>query len=104
MPSPVWSTGPSGRHRCVVASSCTVRWEPTFTIFREEDAWRVSGRSAERAVAFADLTVLEAADMAAKRLTRLGVDDALQKAGAVEGDEVGIGDLAFELTIDHSEE
>ena len=77
---------------------------PTFTISREDDAWRVEGRSVERAVGFADLTMLEAADMAAKRLARLGVDDALADAGALAGDEVRIGDLAFEFTPDLFEE
>jgi GTPase len=77
---------------------------PTFSIEREDDAWRVEGRSAERAIAFADLTLPEAADMAAKRLARLGVDEALVEAGAVAGDEVRIGDLAFEFTPDVFEE
>ncbi len=76
----------------------------TFSVFREGDAWRVEGQAAERAVRFADLTMLEAADMAARRLTRLGVDDALTKAGAEEGDEVRIGDLSFEFTPDFEEE
>ena len=76
---------------------------PTFTIEREEGAWRVTGRSAERAVRFADLTLPEAADMAAKRLARLGVDAALSNAGAEEGDEVRIGDLAFEFSPDEEE-
>lgn len=77
---------------------------PTFTIYREDDAWRVEGRAVERAVGFADLTLLEAADMAARRLSRLGVDDALAGAGAVAGDEVRIGELAFEFTPDLLEE
>ena len=77
---------------------------PTFSIEREGDAWRVEGRSAERAIAFADLTLPEAADMAAKRLARLGVDAALAEAGAVAGDEVRIGDLAFEFTPELFEE
>ncbi|HEX6220007.1 MAG TPA: GTPase ObgE [Acidimicrobiia bacterium] len=77
---------------------------PTFSVSREDDAWRVEGQSVERAVAFADLTMLEAADMAAKRLARLGVDDALAEAGAVAGDEVRIGDIAFEFTPDALEE
>jgi GTP-binding protein len=77
---------------------------PTFTVRREEGAWRVEGIAAERAVAFADLTVAEAADMAAWRLTRLGVNQALVEAGAVEGDEVRIGDLTFEFIPDSKEE
>ncbi len=71
---------------------------PGFEVRREGDGWRVSGLPAERAVAMADLTVPEAADLVAHRLARLGVDDALQRAGAVEGDEVRIGDLHFEFT------
>ncbi|HJQ77352.1 MAG TPA: GTPase ObgE [Acidimicrobiia bacterium] len=77
---------------------------PTFTITREGGAWRVSGKGAERAVGFADLTLIEAADTAARRLARLGVDQALDAAGAQPGDEVRIGDLAFEYTPDISEE
>jgi GTP-binding protein len=77
---------------------------PTFSIRREDEAGRVEGRSVERAVGFADLTVLEAADMAARRLSRLGVDDALVEAGAVAGDEVRIGDIAFEFSLDEEEE
>ncbi|MDH3463816.1 MAG: GTPase ObgE, partial [Acidimicrobiia bacterium] len=53
---------------------------PTFTIEREDDGWRVLGLAAERAVAFSDLTMAEAADMAARRLSRLGVDEALVEA------------------------
>jgi GTP-binding protein len=77
---------------------------PTFGIDREDDAWRVSGSAVERAVGFADLTLAEAADMAARRLARLGVDEGLLAAGAVAGDEVRIGDLAFEFTPDLTEE
>jgi Obg family GTPase CgtA-like protein len=55
-------------------------------------------------VAFADLTLPEAADMAAWRLDRLGVDRALSEAGAVEGDEVRIGDISFEYTREGDEE
>jgi GTP-binding protein len=77
---------------------------PTFTIEREDDAWRVSGRTVERAVGFADLTMMEAADMAARRLGKLGVDEALVVAGAVAGDEVRIGAIAFEFTPDRYDE
>ena len=73
---------------------------PTFTVRREEGVWRVDGIAAERAVAFADLTLPEAADMAAWRLARLGVNQALVEAGAIEGDEVRIGELSFEFTPD----
>jgi len=77
---------------------------PTFTVRREEGGWRIEGLAAERAVAFADLTLPEAADMAAWRLSRLGVDQALLEAGAVEGDEVRIGEISFEFTPDRDED
>jgi GTPase len=77
---------------------------PTFTVRREEGGWRIEGLAAERAVAFADLTLPEAADMAAWRLSRLGVDQALLEAGAVEGDEVRIGEISFEFIPERDEE
>ncbi|NOY56623.1 MAG: GTPase ObgE [Actinobacteria bacterium] len=70
---------------------------PGFTVRREEGVWIVDGRDAERAIGFHDLTIPEAADLAAKRLRRLGVDDALRDAGAKSGDDVRIGDLVFEF-------
>ena len=73
--------------------------EVPFTVRREGVAWRVEGVAAKRAVAFADLTNPEAADMAASRLERLGVDRALADAGAEEGDEVRIGELSFEYSV-----
>ena len=42
--------------------------------------------------------------MAARRLARLGVDDALEKAGAEKGDEVRIGELSFEFTPELTDE
>lgn len=71
---------------------------PSFAVEREGGGWRITGLAAERAVAMADLTVPEAADLVARRLARLGVDAALQEAGAVAGDEVRIGDLSFDFT------
>jgi Obg family GTPase CgtA-like protein len=53
-----------------------------------------------RAVSFDDLTRPAAADRAAGRLARLGVDEALRRAGALPGDEVRIGDLVFEFEED----
>jgi GTPase len=76
---------------------------PGFKVTREGSGWRVSGRSAERAVRFADLTSAEAADMAARRLSGLGLDDALAAAGAREGDDVHIGELTFVYTVSEEE-
>ncbi len=71
-----------------------------FEISREGDTWVVSGRGAERAVALNDLTQPDAAAVAARRLARLGVDDALRAAGAEPGDDVRIGDIVFEFEDD----
>jgi GTP-binding protein len=65
-------------------------------ISREGRGWRVEGTAAQRAVAFADLTNPDAARIAAQRLARMGVDEALAAAGARPGDEVRIGDLVLE--------
>jgi len=68
---------------------------------REEDgSFRVIGKSAERAVALSDLTNLEALDYAHSRLNKIGVDKALARAGAREGDTVHIGLLTFEFEED----
>jgi GTP-binding protein len=59
-------------------------------------AFRVVGRPAERAVALSDVTTPDAQDYVRRRLQRLGVDRALARAGAREGDTVHIGGLEFE--------
>ena len=68
-------------------------------VAREGRGWRVEGTAARRAVAFADLTDPDAARIAADRLARLGVDEALAAAGAMPGDEVRIGDLVMEYSL-----
>lgn len=78
--------------------------EVPFTIRRDGDVWVVEGVAARRAVAFADLTNPEAADLAASRLGRMGVDRALAEAGAEPGDDVRIGDLTFEYLPEGGEE
>lgn len=60
-----------------------------------EHRWQVLGRSAERAVRFQDLTNDEALAEVVRRLRELGVDRLLTRAGARDGDEVTIGQLAF---------
>lgn len=62
----------------------------------EEDGWRVSGESALRAVALADLTTDEAIDLVVDRLKRWGVVKALEQAGVAQGDTILIGDFSFE--------
>jgi GTP-binding protein len=68
-----------------------------FRVDRDDDgAFVVVGRQAERAVALSDLTNPDALDFARNRLSRMGVDKALARAGAREGDTVRIGGFEFE--------
>jgi GTPase len=60
----------------------------------------VKGRQAERAVALSDLTDAGALAYAQERLHRLGVDRALARAGAREGDRVRIGRFEFDWQHD----
>jgi GTP-binding protein len=57
--------------------------------------WRLTGRAAERAVGFSDVNDQDALAEAQRRLARLGVDRALARAGARDGDQVEVGELAF---------
>jgi GTP-binding protein len=59
-------------------------------------AWRVHGRAAERAVAISDLTDADALVYVQQKLRKLGVDRALARAGAVDGDMVRIADTELE--------
>ncbi len=71
--------------------------EEGFSVGRDDDgAWRVNGRSAERVVAMADLTNDEAIAYVQDRFRRMGVERALAKAGAREGDTVRIGPVELE--------
>ena len=58
--------------------------------------WVVTGRPAERAVRFQDLTDDEALAEIVRRLRALGVDRMLTRAGVRDGDVVSIGPLSFE--------
>ncbi len=71
--------------------------EQGFSVRRDDDgAWRVSGRAAERVVAMADLTNSEAVAYVQERFRRMGVERALARAGAQEGDVVRIGPVELE--------
>ncbi len=61
-----------------------------------DGAFVVRGRPAERAVAVSDITDADALAYVQHRLKRLGVDRALVRAGAREGDLVHIGGFTFE--------
>jgi GTP-binding protein len=71
--------------------------EEGFAVRREDNGiWRVVGRDAERVVAMADLTNEEAIEYVHQRFRRMGVERALARAGAREGDLVRIGDIELE--------
>jgi GTP-binding protein len=71
--------------------------EEGFVVVRDDDGtWRVSGRTAERVVAMADLTNLEAMEYVQYRLRKMGVDRALARAGVREGDVVRIGPVELD--------
>ena len=67
-----------------------------YRVAREGGGWVVEGREAVRAVNLSDLTRHDALDEAHRRLKRLGVDRALARAGAQQGDQVRIGGLVFD--------
>jgi len=71
--------------------------EEGFDVVRDDDgAWRVTGRAAERVVAMADLTNVEAMEYVQQRLRKMGVERALHRAGATEGDLVRIGPVELD--------
>jgi len=71
-------------------------------VLRENGAYRVRNPKAERLVSRFDLTNPDAVRYVQERLVGLGVEDALARAGAKEGDEVRIGEEAFEFTPEQS--
>ena len=71
--------------------------EDGISIEREDNGvWRVHGRIAERAVAVSDLRDPDALVFVQQRLSKIGVDRALARAGAREGDIVRIGGTELE--------
>ena len=67
-----------------------------FTVTREGDAFRVTGGQVERMVVQTDWENEEAVVFLQHRMKRLGVDDALRKAGALDGDEIRILGYSFD--------
>ncbi|MFL5869786.1 MAG: GTPase ObgE [Solirubrobacterales bacterium] len=68
-----------------------------YEVLREDEAFRISGRGVEMLVARHDLSNLEALAYLEQRLREIGAIAALERAGFAPGDEVRIGDEAFEL-------
>lgn len=72
------------------------RDEP-IRVAREDGGWRVRGRQPERAVAATDLDNDEAVARLQRKLIKMGVERALEQAGASAGEEVRIGDASFDF-------
>ena len=70
---------------------------PRFTIRREGERFRVIGRGVERWVSETDLEDPDKVERLQRRLVKEGVERELVSAGARRGDEVVIGDVAFEF-------
>ena len=77
-----------------------------FRVLQEEPgAWRVTGTNLERMVVQTDWENEEAIIYLQHRMARMGVDDALIKAGCKNGDEVRILGYAFDFEgIDDDED
>ena len=74
--------------------------EVPISVAREGAGYRVLGDRPERWVAMTDLDNPQAVAYLQRRMRRAGVDDLLADAGASPGDEVLVGDAAFEFTPD----
>ena len=79
-----------------------VRDDPT-TIKRENEAWRVTGQNVERLVATTNLDNEEAVVRLQRKLISIGLERDLAAAGAKRGDEVRIGDAAFDFEPEREE-
>jgi GTP-binding protein len=73
-----------------------VREDP-IEVARENNSWRVMGKRALRAVETTDMDNEEAVERLQRRLISMGVEKKLEEAGAKRGDEVLIGDVAFDF-------
>lgn len=67
-------------------------------VVREDDAWRVRSEGIERMVIMTETDNEEALAFLQKRLVKVGVEKALEDAGAVDGDEVRIAGMSFEFS------
>jgi GTP-binding protein len=68
-----------------------------FVVRREGERFRVVGRSVERWVAETDFEDARKVATLQKRLIKEGVERQLAASGAEPGDEIVIGDRAFEF-------
>jgi GTPase len=78
--------------------------EDPISVERENGGWRVRGRRAEHAVATTNLENDEAVARLQRALLRMGVERALQDAGASTGEEVRIGNTSFEFEPEEADD
>jgi GTP-binding protein len=74
--------------------------EDRIVVHREDGAFRVRSERIERAVAQTPIANARALRRLQRRLKTMGVERALKREGAKEGDEVRIGEIAFEWIPD----
>jgi GTP-binding protein len=70
--------------------------EDRIIVYREDDAFRVRSERVERAVAQTPMDSPRAVRRMQRHLRSLGVEKVLRREGANDGDEVRIGEVAFE--------
>jgi len=68
-----------------------------FEVHRENEIFVVSGEKIEKLVRMTNLNSYDAAQRFAKMMRSMGVDEALRKHGARDGDTVRIGKLEFDF-------
>lgn len=71
----------------------------TINVEKKGDEWHVENKEAVRLVQMTNFENDDAITFLQKKLKKLGVEDALLRAGAEEGDDVVIGDEEFEFRI-----
>ncbi len=73
----------------------TFEQEEPFTITKENEVWVISGKEIEKIFKMTKFTSYEAEMRFAKRLRKMGIDEKLKEAGAINGDIVRILDFEF---------
>jgi GTP-binding protein len=82
------------------AEEHSVRMRPgrlAFVVTREQDGFAVTGDDLHKLVAMTNFEQDDAVKRFARIMRYAGVDDALRKAGARQGDTVRVGDLLFDF-------
>lgn len=70
--------------------------EKPFTIVKDGDVWVVKGERVEKLLRMTKFQTDESVRRFSNQLRRIGVDDALREAGAIDGDTIRILDLELE--------